>query len=274
MRLVDRPIPVRRFRAPAQKPPMPSNLEPLAEETRERHKKRHANPGIAIEVEKVTEYAYRLASPHSDTEAWQAMVCDALGTRSEATALTFLYQLTKLCQQDWHPDGEEGGGEWVPDECELNMILNMVSGIRPKNEMQAALAAQMVAVHMMVMKVSERCLTTYQCADSRMVAAASKLARTYAIQTAALAKLQGRRTSRQKITVSYEKHEHQHVHVHRGEEEIGSQAHAAMEGRISRNGNVAALPSRDQDTVAVPVSSSERKAGVQDARRSKGLRSA
>ena len=115
---------------------MPSNLEPLAEEARERHKKRHANPGIAIEVEKVTEYAYRLASPHSDTEAWQAMVCDALGTRSEATALTFLYQLTNLCQQDWHPDGEEGGGEWVPDECELNMILNMVSGIRPKNEMQ------------------------------------------------------------------------------------------------------------------------------------------
>ncbi len=128
---------------------MPVNLEPLAEKARERHRKRHANPGVAVEVEKVTPAAYRLASPHSDTEAWQAMVCDALGTRSEATALTFLYQLTELCDRDWHPDDEAGGGEWVPDECELNMILNMVASIKPRNEMEAALAAQMVAVHLM-----------------------------------------------------------------------------------------------------------------------------
>ncbi len=104
MRLHDRPVPLRRMRKAAQKPPLPAHLEPLAEKARERHRNRHANPGVAIEVEKVTENGYRLASPHSDTEAWQAMVCDALGTRSEATALTFLYQLTQLCQQDWHPD--------------------------------------------------------------------------------------------------------------------------------------------------------------------------
>lgn len=267
MRITDRPMPLRRFRRPDTKPPLPAHLEPLAESARKRHAKRHANPGVAIEVEKVTERAYRLASPHSDIEAWQAMVCDALGTRSEATALTFLYQLTKLCQQDWHPDEENGGGEWVPDECELNMILNMVSGIRPKNEMQAALAAQMVAVHMMMMKVTERCLTTYQCADSRMVAVAGKLARTFAIQTEALSKLQGRRTTRQKITVSYEKHEHQHVHMHRGGEENDSQAHAAMESRISSHGRGAALPCSDQEAIAVPVSGSKRKAGLPNARR-------
>lgn len=154
MRLVERPVPLRRLRKAAQKPPMPANLEPIAAKARERHKKRHANPGVAIE--KVTVHGYRLASPHSDTEAWQAMVCDALGTRSEATALQFLFQLTQLCEQVWHPDDETGGGEWVPDECELNMILNMVSSIKPRNEMEAALAAQMVAVHLMTMSVAER----------------------------------------------------------------------------------------------------------------------
>ncbi|MEO6582363.1 MAG: hypothetical protein ABIN68_06105, partial [Sphingomicrobium sp.] len=183
MNLIDLPAPLRRFRKASQKPGMPANLEAQAGSARKRHKKRHANPGVAIEVEKVTDRGYSLASPHSDTEAWQAMVCDALGTRSEATALTFLYQLTELCQRIWHSNGEAGEGEWVPDECELNMILNMVSGIKPKNEMQAALAAQMVAVHMMTMKVAERCLRVYGCADPHLAAAASKLARTFAIQT-------------------------------------------------------------------------------------------
>jgi hypothetical protein len=70
---------------------MPAHLAPLAEQAKKRHAKRHANPGVAIEVEKVGDYSYRVASPHSDTDAWQAMVCDALGTRSEATALTFIY---------------------------------------------------------------------------------------------------------------------------------------------------------------------------------------
>lgn len=267
MGLVDRPIPLRRLRKASQKPPMPANLEPIAEDARKRHRKRHANPGVAIEVEKVTELGYRLTSPHNDTEAWQAMVCDALGTRSEATALTFLYQLTKLCEQNRHPDDEVGGGEWVPDECELNMILNIVSGIKPKNEMQAALAAQMVVVHMMIMKVGERCLRVYGCADPHLVAAASKLARTFAIQTEALAKLQGRKTSRQKITVSYEKHEHKHVHMHRGEDENGGQPHA-QEG----DAPITALLSQDTALDTLPSASSEGKAGVPDARRQKPRR--
>jgi hypothetical protein len=269
MRLVDRPVPLRRLRKAAQKPPMPANLESVAEKARQRHRKRHPSPGVAIEVEKVTEHGYRLASPHSDTEAWQAMVCDALGTRSEATALNFLFQLTKLCEQVWHSDDEAGGGEWVPDECELNMILNMVSSIKPRNEMEAALAAQMVAVHMMMMAVAERCLRVYACADPHLAAVASKLARTFAMQTDALAKLRGRKTSRQRITVSYEKHEHQHVHVHPGEEEIGRQPHAK-----DADASVAAVLSKDTSGEAVPLAGREGKAGLPHARGSKRLWSA
>ncbi len=195
------------------------------------------------------------------------MICDALGTRSEATALTFLNHLVQLCELDWHPDDQNGGGEWVPDECQLNMILNLVSGIRPKNEMQAALAAQMVAVHLMMMEVSERCLRSYKCADPHLLSAASKLARTFAIQSETLAKLQGRKTSRQKITVSYERHEHKHVHMHRGEKEIEGQPHAK-----DGDAPVAALLSDVAPAPALPVAGRPRQDRVPNAR-GQGLRS-
>jgi hypothetical protein len=108
---------------------MPEVLKPLAEKAKARHRKRHANSGVVVEVEKSSRDSYVLASPHDDHGAWVAMLCDALGTRSEATAKVFAHQLTKLCSQNWHPaDGEEQGGEWCPDETELNLILNFIAG--------------------------------------------------------------------------------------------------------------------------------------------------
>ena len=148
------------------------------------------------------------------------------------------------------------------------MILNMVAGIKPKNEMQAALAAQMVAVHMMMMSVSERCLRTYGCAEPRLLLAASKLARTFAIQTEALGKMQGRKTTRQKITVTHEHHQHQHVHMHRGESEIGSQPHAK-----GADASFAAMLSNNATAPAVPLASRERQARMPNARR-RAIRSA
>jgi len=133
--------------------------------------------------------------------------------------------------------------------------------------MQAALAAQMVAVHLMMMEVSERCLRTYKCADPHLLSAASKLARTFAIQSETLAKLQGRKTSRQKITVSYERHEHKHVHVHGGEKEIGGQPHA-KDGDAS----VAALLSEVTPGPALPIPSRARHDRMPNARR-QGFRS-
>jgi len=133
--------------------------------------------------------------------------------------------------------------------------------------MQAALAAQMVAVHLMMMEVSERCLRTYKCADPHLLSAASKLARTFAIQSETLAKLQGRKTSRQKITVSYERHEHKHMHVHGGEKENGGQPHA-QDG----DAPVAALLGEVTAGPAVSITGRPRQDRVPNARR-QGLRS-
>lgn len=246
---------------------MPAVLAPAAAKAIERHRLRHANPGVAVELSK-SPGTYDVVSPHNNRGAWQAMICDALGTRSESTARTFLLQLTELCGKVWHPADADGqGGEWYPDETELNMVLNMVAGIRPANEMQAALAAQMVAVHLMTMKAAAQAMQGCGM-DERTAAIAGKLARTFVMQTDALGKMKGRKTSRQKITVAYEKHEHKHVHVHRGEDGNGGQSHAT--DRAGKPAFRAALPSSDETGNVMLLPCGEREARLPNARRKVG----
>lgn len=265
----------RRRRTP--KPAMPANLEPAASAAVTRHARRSVGPGVAVAVEPNGGAAYVLASPHRDTAAWEAMVCDALGTRSASTAQTFLYQLTDLCTPDWHPT-EDGQGEWRPDERQLNMILHMVAGIRPKNEMEAALAAQMVAVHMMQMRVSARALSG-GCSIPEDTAIAGKLARTFVMQIDSLSRLKGRRSSsKQTITVRQEKHVHNHQHVHLEGEGAGNrdQSHDGGGGSRVRAGATgqpegrASLPSSKQGGEVVPLRRGSGKEGVPVPRRTSG----
>lgn len=262
----------RRRRKTAEKPPMPPSLKAEAEKTIKRHARRHRSPGVAVEVEKVSETGYVVGSPHSDLEAWEAMVCDALGTRSIATAKTFLFQLTELCTQNWHPSEDGQSGEWCPDERELNMILNVVAGIKPKNEMQAALAAQMVAVHLMQMRLSARALGKGYIVPED-AAIAGKLARTFAMQIDALSRLKGKRSSsKQTITVRQEKHVHHHQHAHfdGGGSEIRAQPHEA--GGAGEPPKRAPLPCPKQDGEIVPFPSDEGQEGLSAAWRDKPRR--
>ncbi len=285
----DRATPaVRRPRKGGDKPPMPAILEPVAMEAKARLSRRHVNPGVAVEVEKVSRFGYRLASPHSDYESWEAMICDALGTRSVSTAKTFVHSLTQLCSQNFHPvEGEEGGGEWCPDEFELNMVLNIATSIKPRNEMEAALAAQMTAVHMMTMKTAARALEGWG-TDPRAAALSAKLARTFTLQWEALMRYRGkRRTTRQTITVSHEKHihHHQHVHIEGGGSEIGGQACEPSDYR-NCGGNKPdgapgveherrpALPGPDSSGVVVPMPRHQREEPVPHPRRGKQVGSA
>lgn len=269
---------VRRRQKAADKPPMPANLTGEAAKAVKRHNKRSLSPGVAVDVAKGGRDSYVVASPHSNTAAWEAMVCDALGTRSISTAQTFLYHLTELCSQNWHPAEVEGDyGEWCPDGRELNMILHMVAGIKPRNEMQAAQAAQMVAVHLMTMRVSAQALR-----GGRVVAEdaaiAGKLARTFVMQAEALAKLKGKRSSsRQTITVRQEKHVHNHQHVHlrggvggpdQSHDSTGrSRACASAAGQLSE---CPALPGPQQGGDVVPLRRDEGQARLPPARGPRG----
>lgn len=247
--------------------PMPENLKPWAEKARRQLEKMPASPGVMVEVR---DGANVFTSPHDDLAAWEVQLGSAFGTRSISTIRTFTRQLADLCEQTF--DNEAGA--WKPNERELNAALNIVNGIRPKNEVEAALAAQMVAVHFLTMKVAEAALRSPW--DARTASSAGKLARTFAMQSDALLRLKGkRRFSSQKIKVSHEKHVHHHQHVHLagGVFGNGGQPHAAMGDGSVENVRGAALPSEDPGGVILPLRVGAGETCLPDARRLKPRRS-
>jgi hypothetical protein len=187
-----------------RKPPMPEFLRPFIAEARERNKRRPASPGVTLER---GPDGYRMESPHRDLEAWEVQICDAFGTRSYSTMSIFLNQLCEIC-----PTVRDEHGDHVASELYLNAALNIVSGVRPRNEVEACLALQMVTVHFLTMQVAKQTLGK-SWTDSQTSAIAGKLARTFAMQCDALAKLKGK-TGRQHITVRSDRHYHDHRHIH------------------------------------------------------------
>ena len=154
-------------------------------------------------------------APHSDRELWTLQLAEAFGTRSKAVIVTFMGQLEKLCGKDvW----DEQAQQWRLDEHEFSAALALVNSVRPANEMQAALAAQMVAVHLLGMKCAARALK-YD-GDTQTAAVAGKLARTFAMQLDTLQSLQGKKGSaKQTIKVVKTLRQEVHYHDHRGEGE-------------------------------------------------------
>lgn len=197
------------------KPRMPQVLRELGDEAIQRHQKRTASPALKITV---ADGHWWFDSPFAeqDQDHWVALMFEAFGTRSQATFRTFMTQLTELCTTDWNDAGEA----WHPSEEELVAAVQIVRAAKPRNEAEACLAAQMVAVHVMQMKMSAQALRNL---EPRTCAIAGKLARTFAMQLETMAKLRGK-GCRQTITVrKYSKHEHKHVHLHQGGAEKGDQ---------------------------------------------------
>lgn len=268
---------------------MPAFLEPAAAKARERNAGRYACAGAAVEIESSSEHAFEVVAPHADHEAWMTMVADALGTRSEATTRVFLNLLVMLCRQHRLRTGEtdERGNAmtvYAPDEAELNMLLQMVGGIRPRNEVEAALAAQMVAVFLMQMKASAAALQGLSI-DTRTAAIAGKLARTYAMLMDTLNRVRGKgRSTKQKIDVTHEKHihHHRHLHVEGGAAELGGQAcepsKTDLEGRRRsaprEHSGSPSLPSPHAAGVVVPMSGKQGKEPMSLARGCGGVGSA
>ncbi len=197
-------------------------------------------------------------APHNDADLWTLQLADAFGTRSHAVLATFMGQLEALCgETHWDNDAKQ----WRLDENQFSATLALVNSVKPRNEMEAALAAQMVAIHLLTMKVTARALKYDY--DTRTAAAAGKLARTFTLQLEALQSLRGRRrTAHQSIKVRKELH--QHVHYHRGEDESGRQPHGPPATIVDQ---CTALPSPEQGGQSLPLPGHERQGPVQAARR-------
>lgn len=213
-------------------------------------------PGIMLEAAGFDKE--RWTAPHADSDLWTLQLADAFGTRSRAVVATFLSQLEALCGQS-HWDDE--ARQWRLDENQFSAALALVNSVKPRNELEAAQAAQLVAIHLLTMKVAARAIR-YEY-DTRTAATAAKLARTFTLQLEALQNLRGRRrTARQSITVRKELH--QHVHYHRGEGESGGQPHEPPATIIDE---CAALPSPQPGGQSLPLPSRQGKGAMQAARR-------
>ena len=213
-------------------------------------------PGIMLEP--VGRDKEDWTAPHSDPGLWELQLADAFGTRSQAVIATFMGQLEALCDQSYW---DETTKQWRLDENQFSAALALVNNVKPRNEMEAALAAQMVAVHLLTMKIAARAITFDY--DTRTAAAAGKLARTFTLQLEMLQSLRGRkRTTRQSIKVTKELH--QHVHYHRGEGENDGQPHGRPATIVDQ---CATLPSPEPGGESVSLSGDEGQDKMQTARR-------
>lgn len=206
---------------------------------------RPLSPGVMFEP---NGEGYKVTSPHSDLELWELQLADAFGTRSLSIMRTFLGQLKALVPRAF----DEANGLWKPHETELNAALAMVADVQPRNVREAALAAQMVAVHWMQMRLSAAALNNGGMVMDRDAALASKLARTFTMQLDTLDRIRGkRRTAKQSIKVTKESHQHVHYYAHGGAGETNGQVHDA-DARPTAQCN--ALPSPEQSGQVVRLS--------------------
>jgi hypothetical protein len=228
---------------PSPRPPIFEVLARRAPEVEQRMERRLPNPGVAVDE---NPGPLRYTSPHNDQVTWEMQVADAFGSNSPNVAQMFLGQLAGLCSQLWQRD------RWEPDPVDLNAILGIINSLQPENELQAALAAQMVAIHFATMKVSTQTLGR-GLIDKASASVMARLAATYAMQCQTLERLKGRR-GHQEITVRYERHDHKHVHLEGGSAENGDQPHAPRARRVSGRAELAHCGSFDLDAdgTAVP----------------------
>lgn len=249
--------PKRRRRRPRVQPEPSAALKAEGVKALARMKKRPSSPGVMWEYEGQEDGGrYLITSPHADLDLWELQIADAFGTRSWSVVRTFTTDLKRLCSQSW----DEPNHAWKPNEREMNAALAMVADMKPDNVAQAALAAQMVAVHLMTMRLSQYALNRGGMIMEREAALAGKLARTFVQQIEAMQGLKGkRRSTRQTITVKKELHQSVHYHDHRGSEENERQPHDTT---ATATGECPALPSNEPRGQVVRLPSRKGKTGV------------
>jgi len=241
----------KRKRRARNRPKPSAELQDWATKAEVRAYSRPHPPGIILEPAGVDKEHW--TSPHNDPDLWGLQLADAFGTRSRAVISTFLAQLAALCTETHWDDKAR---QWRLDENEYSAALAIVNATKPRNEIEAALAAQMVAIHLLTMKVTARAIR-YEY-DTRTVSVAAKLARTFAMQMEAL-RATRRRTTTAKQSIKVRKETHQHIHYHGGDSETDGQPQATRAGQFEK---LPALPSPDEGGEVVPLASRRRKTSL------------
>jgi hypothetical protein len=185
--------------AEVTKPYEPTEREQVALEAHHARNEQ-SKPSPCLKVEKKNN-ELQISTDHQDPLTGQNLLLEALGTASDEFLEGIMLQLA-----------ESAAGNSAVDERKLNFMLSVITGMEPKDQTEAMLAAQMAAVHMQTMTFSRRLNhvdTIHQ--QNSAERAFNKLARTFTTQMEALNRYRGK--GQQKMTV-------EHVHVHEGGQAI------------------------------------------------------
>jgi hypothetical protein len=175
-----------------------------------------------------------IAPDHPDRPLAYALLEEALGTVSVDFTKGLLSQLTNA--------GSHGR---QVDEDALNFMLSVVTGSKPKDQLDAMLAAQMAAVHTATMTFARRLANAETVAQQDSAERAlNKLARTFAMQMEALKRY--RTGGEQKVTV-------QHVSVNEGGQAIVGNVNQAPSGTALEKPVTTAPALTDARQQAMPI---------------------
>jgi hypothetical protein len=120
--------------------------------------------------------SHGFAIDHPDPETGERLMADALGVADREAMHGILRQLVKASVS-----GER------PDEVDLSFMISMVKSIKPRDSLEAMLAAQMVCVHVMAMRCAHHLAQADDLARHDSAARAlGRLARTFPAQIEAL----------------------------------------------------------------------------------------
>jgi hypothetical protein len=148
---------------------------------------RFSDPHLSTRRGALQEGRHQLTINHQNAWAGSILLMNALGTTSWNFLEGLLKQLIPLCHY-----GEE------ISETALNSMLAAIKGIAPRDETEAMLAAQMVAIHSATMTAAGQLMYARGPEQDLVCTRLNKFARTYAAQVEAFKKYRsgGEQTSR------------------------------------------------------------------------------
>jgi hypothetical protein len=148
-----------------------------------------------------------VALDHPKKGVGAALLARAFGVKDLNTALGLVNQLVGASQRN--------GG---PDESSINFMVSIIESIKPRDEVEAMLVAQMVAVHVAIMTFARRLAGVENIPQQDSAERAfNKLTRTFTTQLEALKRY--RSGGEQKVTV-------QHIDVRGGQAIVGDVSQA------------------------------------------------
>lgn len=238
---------------------MHPDLARQADAVIERQHKRPCVPPFAHDKDFAFVPPYR---SDRDKDRWWALFFDALGTRQVSVVTMFIRQLESLVDQRWRDDWQQ----WTADEEQMIAGFALIQSLKPRNIAEAALAAQLYALHLTNMKLA-RGANRYQDGDARTTATLARSIRAYGDGLMTMRRLKGKGgRSVQIIKVQTHRHDHQHIHLEGGSIN-GGRVHAKAAGAIAE---LRSLSRESADGEAVSIPCREGQACLPDARRGKG----